>query len=144
VDLDTESQSQALTLSTSIFSTVATTYGEGRHLYYLQPSDVSNIIKYQVVVNGPAGILGPLLPKLVVTILLIKILSPPPLSRAYLWTINAIHWALSITSTVLLFVQCKPVSAYWTRQGVCWDPNVSLNMGLAQGGNLPTSTLRKI
>ena len=121
---------------------VAVSYGLGRHQYYLlitNPVNISNVIKWQLY-SEPIAIFGGTIPKIAVTMLIIKLVVPHTLVRSYLWTLNILLNAVSVVCVVTSFVQCKPLATYWTRQGgTCWDPNIVVRLAISQGGVIPPS-----
>lgn len=117
------------------FVSIAVSHGLGRHMYYLvsNPDEISNVVKWQLY-SEPLGILGTTIPKIAVTILLIKLLSPSKIAVAYLWTINIVLNAVSIVCIITSFVQCTPTSTYWAKKGgKCWDPTMVANLAITQG-----------
>lgn len=110
----------------------AVSSGIARHQYYLSLAELSDAIKWQAIAE-PIGIIAPCVPRIVIAMLLIKILTPSLIFVVYLWSLNLMLLALSITCSVVVFVQCTPVSAQWTRIGVCWNPKVLANVSIAQG-----------
>ncbi|PVI08126.1 hypothetical protein DM02DRAFT_648190 [Periconia macrospinosa] len=117
---------------------IAVHYGLGRHGYYIivndGPMSVSNVIKWQVW-GEPVAIFGASIPKIAVTMLIIRIVNPHQLVAAFLWTLNITLNLMSVACVVTTFVQCKPTSFYWTRtgDGTCWDPRIVANLALATG-----------
>lgn len=108
-------------------------------MYYVGLPELSKALKWQTIAM-PFAIIGSCVPKIVVTLFLIKIVVPNRLSVAYLWALNLLLNAISIATSVVVFVQCTPVSAQWTKMGKCWDPNIVTRIGIAQGCKLlPTN-----
>ncbi|KAF2245418.1 hypothetical protein BU26DRAFT_607669 [Trematosphaeria pertusa] len=120
----------------SAFVSVSIHYGLARHQYYLlisNPLNISKVVKWQLF-SEPVAILGTTIPKVAVTMLLIKLLDPNKLAVAWLWALNILLNALSIVCIITSFVQCTPTSAYWTRAGgKCWDPSIVANLAISQG-----------
>ena len=108
--------------------------GLGRHQYYLTLEQLTGAVEWQVI-SEPFGIFGVSLPKLAITILLIKIMGPSKSGAAWLWLLNVALNALSIASTIALFAQCKPSTAVWKPVGnySCWKPSIVSDIAIAQG-----------
>ncbi|KAF2707637.1 hypothetical protein K504DRAFT_435490 [Pleomassaria siparia CBS 279.74] len=115
---------------------VSIQYGLARHTYFLlvgNPLDVANVVKWQLY-SEPVAIFAGTVPKIAITMLLLKLLNPGTLVVSYLWFVNVILNGLSIVCIVCTFVQCTPTSYYWTRTvGSCWDPNIVTNLAISQG-----------
>jgi hypothetical protein len=105
-------------------------------MYYLlisDPEEISTVVKWQLY-SEPLGIFGTTVPKIAVTMLLIKLLNPSKMATAYLWTMNIVLNAFSIVCIITSFVQCTPTSTYWTKKGgKCWDPTIVANLAITQG-----------
>jgi hypothetical protein len=105
-------------------------------MYYLlisDPNEISMVVKWQLY-SEPLGIFGTTIPKIAVTMLLIKLLNPSKITTAYLWTMNIVLNGFSIVCIITSFVQCAPTSAYWTKVGgKCWDPTIVANLAITQG-----------
>jgi hypothetical protein len=105
-------------------------------MYYLlisDPNEISMVVKWQRY-SEPLGIFGTTIPKIAVTMLLIKLLNPSKITTAYLWTMNIVLNGFSIVCIITSFVQCAPTSAYWTKVGgKCWDPTIVANLAITQG-----------
>ena len=104
--------------------TAATSYGMGRHEYDLTLPQLSEAIKYNLILQAFGGMAIPL-PKLSVAILIVDILRP---SRSWVWVLYTSTIALIILAaitTILQFVQCSPVSGFWdlTIPHTCWNPS---------------------
>ncbi|KAL5115577.1 hypothetical protein ACEQ8H_006553 [Pleosporales sp. CAS-2024a] len=128
--------SMALLYIQCAFVSVAVGHGLGRHMYYLlvsDPLDISNVVKWQLF-SEPLGIFGTTIPKIAVTMLLIKLLNPSKLAVAYLWMTNMVLNAVSLVCVITSFTQCTPTSTYWTKQGGhCWNPTIVANLAITQG-----------
>jgi hypothetical protein len=127
---------QALLYIQAAFVSVAVSHGLGRHMYYLlisDPNEISMVVKWQLY-SEPLGIFGTTIPKIAVTMLLIKLLNPSKMATTYLWTMNIVLNGFSIVCIITSFVQCAPTSTYWTKVGgKCWDPTIVANLAITQG-----------
>jgi hypothetical protein len=115
---------------------VSVSHGLGRHMYYLlisDPNEISMVVKWQLY-SEPFGIFGTTIPKIAVTMLLIKLLNPSKMAIAYLWMMNVVLNVICIVCIITSFVQCTPTSTYWTKVGgKCWDPTIVANLATTHG-----------
>lgn len=100
----------------SSFASVQTAHGLGRHQYYLSPGQLSATARFQYI-GEPFGIFAVAVPKIAVTILIIKIMGPSQKGAAWLWFLNIVLHVLSVVCSVALFLQCTPTSAFWLPVG---------------------------
>ncbi|RYP23184.1 hypothetical protein DL765_001269 [Monosporascus sp. GIB2] len=99
-------------------------YGNGRHRWYISQEDY--------VTNNMLGwyaqhmlFLGMCILKCSIMFLLLRIKD----TRKLRWLLGGIMVVLVITSlgcSVILLSECKPISAYWTGVGVCWDVRIRI------------------
>ncbi|RYP20250.1 hypothetical protein DL767_009496 [Monosporascus sp. MG133] len=99
-------------------------YGNGRHRWYI-PQD-------HYVMNNMLGwyaqhmlFLGMCILKCSIMFLLLRIKN----TRKLRWLLGGIMVVLVITSlgcNIILLSECKPISAYWTGEGVCWDVRIRI------------------
>ncbi|RYP09614.1 hypothetical protein DL764_001156 [Monosporascus ibericus] len=97
-------------------------YGNGRHRLYIPLDDY--------VTNNMLGwyaqhmlFLGMCVLKCSIMFLLLRIKNTPTLR----WLLGGAMVVLVITSlgcSVILLSECKPISAYWTGEGECWDVRI--------------------
>ncbi|RYP62993.1 hypothetical protein DL769_007098 [Monosporascus sp. CRB-8-3] len=99
-------------------------YGNGRHRWYLPQDDY--------VTNNMLGwyaqhmlFLGMCILKCSIMLLLLRIKN----TRKLRWLLGGAMVVLAITSlgcNIILLSECKPISAYWTGEGVCWDVRIRI------------------
>ncbi|RYO88295.1 hypothetical protein DL766_003455 [Monosporascus sp. MC13-8B] len=99
-------------------------YGNGRHRWYISQEDY--------VTNNMLGwyaqhmlFLGMCILKCSIMFLLLRIKD----TRNLRWLLGGIMVVLVITSlgcSIILLSECKPISAYWTGVGVCWDVRIRI------------------
>ncbi|MCJ1389800.1 hypothetical protein MMC18_002657 [Xylographa bjoerkii] len=115
-------------LTYTILIVVAVDAGNGRHIYYLQPQQISDAIRWNSIAFIP-GIMAFSIPKLGVAILLMRLLNPSKLQRClmYFFSIGCIIG--SILCAIILWQQCNPPSILWdpAAVGTCWQPSVAVN-----------------
>ena len=131
---------QALLLLESAEVSVMISYGFARHAYYVGIQGLSEVLKWQAIANTSIFI-TPVLPKIVVTMLIINIMRPSKYSIWGLWVLNGFNVVMSFVCMVLIWTECKPASAAWTKKGTCWDPNITLYTTIAQSGTFFPETL---
>ncbi len=114
----------------------ATTFGLGRHEYYLTPENFLLSIKWNYI-GDPFGIMGVAVPKLAVVVFLARVVGPA--KRYQLWALYFFVVTLIILSAVasiLLFAECSPPSAAWKPNipHTCWNPAILENFSFFVGG----------
>lgn len=109
-----------LHIITVVLSTIAVSYGVGRHVYYLSNDDMTNSL-YYVFILRPIGISAYCLPKLAVVILIIKLMATKKRGAWFLYSVIAI---LFITSAISFIPPCDPADHFWhpSEPADCW-PN---------------------
>ncbi|KAI9849433.1 MAG: hypothetical protein M1837_004053 [Sclerophora amabilis] len=122
-----------LSLVGTALTTVAMQHGLGRHMFYLEPNDVSSASKFEWISHAFA-IASVVTGKLSVTIFLLRI-SNTKLRKWLLYTLNAIMVLLYIPLIVMTYAQCTPTSMLWdiTAKGTCWNPNIQATYALVCG-----------
>ena len=122
-----------LLISNVAILAVAVHYGVGRHIAALSPKDISRAIFFTAVSSGSV-IFSFALPKLAVTILLARLLSPGRWHRVAMWAVAILYLAMSAITVVLVWVQCTPVAAQWGAvKGTCWAPQVMFTWTMVHG-----------
>lgn len=126
-----------MTLIAQIIGTISTTYGNGRHLTALSPQDATQAIKLHLNCNL-FGIMAFCIPKVAVTLLLIRLMGPGHRRKWLLYAITGVMTIAGILSSILQFVQCRPVAALWdpavAATASCWDPSVLIDYTYFVGG----------
>lgn len=125
-----------LNLATVTLGSVAVSYGNGRHIYYLSNEDVLNALYYSVIVQ-PIGIAAYCLPKLSVVILIVSLVGTQERKRSiwFLYSVIAILFITSALASILLFAQCTPPNHLWHPFSVaeCWPAYVEDNVTYVGG-----------
>ncbi|KAF7885516.1 uncharacterized protein EAF02_004025 [Botrytis sinoallii] len=128
----------------SCFCTYEATIGGFKHLYYLSPSQLTETIKWNYILQC-WGISAFTPSKLSVGLLLIRILHP--IRGWKFWTIVTIMTLMTIINTldsILTYAQCNPPKALWepTVKAHCWNPTVQANFSIFQASfNVFTDTV---
>ncbi|KAK7948088.1 uncharacterized protein PG986_008974 [Apiospora aurea] len=108
------------------FSTVATSYGNGKHFDLLDLEQKEGAILWTTAAFCP-GILSFGLPKLAVIALLTRILNPSRAHWWYLWTMGLVCFASLLATVGVLLGQCTPARSLWTfsiTEKTCFDKNI--------------------
>ncbi|KAK7921284.1 hypothetical protein PG985_009306 [Apiospora marii] len=108
------------------FSTVATSYGNGKHFDLLGLEQKEGAILWTTAAFCP-GILSFGLPKLAVIALLTRILNPSRAHWWYLWAMGLVCFASLLATVGVLLGQCTPARSLWTfsiTEKTCFDKNI--------------------
>ncbi|KAK7977378.1 hypothetical protein PG988_004868 [Apiospora saccharicola] len=117
------------------FSTVATSYGNGKHFDLLDLEQKEGAILWTTAAFCP-GILSFGLPKLAVIALLTRILNP---SRAHwwcLWAMGLVCFASLLATVGVLLGQCTPARSLWTfsiTEKTCFDKDILIGYCIYAG-----------
>ncbi|KAK0616402.1 hypothetical protein B0T14DRAFT_436022 [Immersiella caudata] len=99
-------------------------YGNGRHRWYISPDDYmnNNMLGWyaQVIL-----FLSMCLLKVSICLLILRIKKERGL-KIFLYALMAGLFITNFGCVVILLAQCRPISAYWTGVGVCWDTKVRI------------------
>lgn len=114
----------------------ATSYGLGRHAYYLNKEDYLLSTKWDSIAQ-PFGIIGVALPKLAVLIFLARIVGPAKsnwIRALYISVVTLV--VFSGILAIVNFAQCSPPSAAWTANipHNCWNPAIVEKLSFFFGG----------
>ncbi|OTB06086.1 hypothetical protein M426DRAFT_319164 [Hypoxylon sp. CI-4A] len=118
-----------------VFSILSVQSGNGRHIQFLEPMQISGSILWTIVGFCP-GVMSFGLPKLAAIILLIRLLEPSKRHRQFLWTIGIICQLALIACIAVLFGQCTPSRAQWDltiTEKTCISPYILVNLAIFAG-----------
>ena len=122
--------------------------GGVRHIEYLPPNKLEVVLKLQYV-NQPFGILCVWFGKSSVALLLLRLMeNTSKWRKLFLWINIVLYFAISIASLATTYAQCSPTRALWepqlrkTGQASCWNPKITSDIDIAQGGKLSQLSLR--
>ena len=121
----------------------ATTYGFGRHVYYLEPKHERNAVFWNFISN-PFAIMAVALPRLVIVMFISRVLGNTRKKQMWILYFFALSMILfSSLISIFLFVQCDPPNAAWNRRKAhhCWDPSILANYFTFLGGMLSSRDL---
>lgn len=113
--------------------------GGGRHLFYLNPDQITIILKYSFLssaIGFPSAVFG----KSSVAIFLLRIIGPVGTwRRRFIYGNFVLYWATSVALVILGIVRCSPVSSLWepVPGSKCLNPNVLASLSIFQGGKNP-------
>ncbi|KAK8862590.1 integral membrane protein [Apiospora arundinis] len=111
------------------FSTVATSYGNGKHFELLNLEQKQGAILWTTAAFCP-GILSFGLPKLAVIALLTRILNPSRAHLWFLWTMGIVCTASLLATVGVLLGQCTPARSLWTfsiTEKTCFDKKILID-----------------
>ena len=135
-------KAQIVNLIASIICTVSTHYGIGKHLATLPAQNIMEAVKLSAI-TYVFDIMAFCIPKVAVALLLVRIMGPAQRGRLFLYSITCVMMIAGILNCILLFVQCKPVTALWdpivAATAICWKPSVLVNSGYFLCGPCPLS-----
>ena len=117
---------QILFLCTMAICTILVHNGLGRHIYYLSPEDIAQVLKWNWIVQ-PFGIMVLPFAKTSVSLLLLRLLGPKTKWQKWLIYLNiALMMFIFTLASILSFVQCNPPRALWEAVpgATCWDPSI--------------------
>ncbi|KAI0472778.1 integral membrane protein [Xylariaceae sp. FL0804] len=125
-----------LALGNSIFLTISTSWGLGRHIGTLaaEPLRVMYAIKW-VYLCEFFSIMSPGFGRISFALLLLAITPPTMWRRRLLWVIIGVQFAVDVGTVAISFSQCRPISGFWDQSldADCWPPYVQQYTGFAQG-----------
>jgi hypothetical protein len=108
------------------FVTYSVLNGEGRHVWYLTPEQISITHKWSLVGQAPV-VLSYATSKTSVAILILRFLGRVSFwRRIFLIFVTVIVVIVGILSAVLFFAECTPTRALWEpelKDARCWDLN---------------------
>ncbi|PVH93146.1 hypothetical protein DM02DRAFT_542184 [Periconia macrospinosa] len=101
-----------LHIASTALSSVAISYGAGRHLIYIPPENITPVLYYSTILQ-PVGIPAFCIPKLSVVLFIVKLMGVEQKGAWLLWGSIGILFACHILSPVMLFAQCNPPDHLW-------------------------------
>lgn len=132
-------------LAASILTTIIAINGGARHLYYLSPSQVSTVVKFNWA-NQPFAIAVVALGKISAAFLVLRILHGTTVWRKwFLYGSMSITVIAAIVAILILFVQCSPPRALWDAVpgAKCWDASVSSDIQIMYASMYPEASRSK-
>ncbi|MCJ1266413.1 hypothetical protein MMC22_006298 [Lobaria immixta] len=121
-----------LSLVLAGLATLAVAHGGARHLYYLQASDISSVLKLNWMIQ-PFGIMALATAKISVAFTMLRIISSVNIwRRRFLYFCMISTFLTCAVGAILTFVQCNPPRALWTfvPGATCWNPRVQSNYAI--------------
>lgn len=113
--------------------------GGGRHLFYLNPDQISLILKYNLL-SSLFGLTSAVFGKSSVAIFLLRIIGPVSTWRKRLIYGNFIlYWTTTVVLIIIIIIRCLPVRSMWEQVpgSKCLNPRVEVGLGIFQGGKNP-------
>ncbi|KAK1498228.1 integral membrane protein [Colletotrichum tamarilloi] len=111
-------------ISTAL-STIAVTYGNGRHMSLLSTEQQQGAILWTTAAFCP-GIMSFGLPKLAVVSLLVRLMNPDRYHKWFLWWLGIWCQLTLFVTAGLLLGRCMPARSLWdfSVKGTCFDVNI--------------------
>ncbi|KAL0780804.1 hypothetical protein CaCOL14_002139 [Colletotrichum acutatum] len=111
-------------ISTTL-STIAVTYGNGRHMPLLSTEQQQGAILWTTAAFCP-GIMSFGLPKLAVVSLLVRLMNPDRYHKWFLWWLGIWCQLTLFVTAGLLLGRCMPARSLWdfSVEGTCFDVNI--------------------
>lgn len=109
-------------------------YGNGRHAYYLTPTDLVKVVKLDIF-DEFMVILITCLTKVSICLFVLRILTKKNLIR-FIYALIISLFVVNGATLIVLLAQCRPLEALWNPEikGHCWRVNIYLYIGYLQGG----------
>ncbi|ESZ95457.1 integral membrane protein [Sclerotinia borealis F-4128] len=126
--------SVVLNIVDCIVTQIACHYGVGRHAYYLTLSELSQSLKYLLILQA-FGIMASVVPKLGVAILIINIVGTSNRGRWIFYFASIFLIMFGALNCIFLFAQCSPPRAIWEFDltHTCWKSSVLVNYSIFVG-----------
>jgi len=120
----------------STFLLLSVEAGNGRHVRYLQPSQIPELAKWSTI-YATVLFLGALFTKCSIALFILRLIGNSGILRKTKMTLYAIMLAMSIATIVLValwFAVCTPVEKVWNRKvpGTCLPSPVIHSVAYAQ------------
>jgi hypothetical protein len=120
----------AILLVTCIIVTIGSHHGLGRHMDSLEPADIVQALKWNVIISSIL-IWSFSLPKFAIIAILKRILNYGTKTTVVFWGLALSSQACILATSVWWFEQCQPVEYGWDRtiKGTCATVSVLANLG---------------
>ena len=126
---------QIVTIITDAFLMNSYRYGLGRHMYYLQPDQITQTFMWLWAAE-PTNLFAVFLVRLSICLFFLRLIPP---KKIYLWIIRGTITGLILSDifvSIIYFFECRPVRKVWepATPGKCFDKNtISAAVWLYQG-----------
>ena len=109
--------------------------GLGRHIYYLTPNMITNLVCYQVF-SIIFILLSAAFTKASICIFMLRLFQR---QKTLTWLVYGTLLAIFLSYLINIIVvpaQCRPIQKIWdpSLPGNCWGPNVQIDTSYLQGG----------
>lgn len=117
-------------LVTCILITIGSSHGLGRHMNTLEPEQILEALKYNVIISSVL-IWAFSLPKFAIVALLKRIINYGVKTSILFWGLALTSQACILATSVWWFKQCSPIERGWDQsvEGSCADVSVLANLG---------------
>lgn len=118
----------------SVFLTIASYLGLGKHYMEIPPSNVVFYGKWIYLSQGPA-ILSPGFGRISFAFLLLSLTPPSKARRKLLWGVICTQFIADVGTIIIIYTQCRPVQGLWDEsiERDCWPRNAQIYTGYFQG-----------
>ncbi|KAI1441779.1 hypothetical protein F5Y02DRAFT_430714 [Annulohypoxylon stygium] len=126
----------------SVFLTIASYLGLGKHYMEIPPSNVVFYGKWIYLSQGPA-ILSPGFGRISFAFLLLSLTPPSKARRKLLWGVICTQFIADVGTIIIIYTQCRPVQGLWDEsiERDCWPRNAQIYTGYFQGSICALSDL---
>ena len=132
-------------------------WGIGRHIQYLELAQIVTAVKFEILAQQPWGILAPTFARVSFSFYLMRFVGQSKPMKWALWQVIVVQTVVNLATlwdlpsklkfklnsylhcnSILILVQCQPLASLWdpSVKGHCWSPEVPINIGYAQGGEI--------
>ncbi|OTA82739.1 hypothetical protein M434DRAFT_37017 [Hypoxylon sp. CO27-5] len=122
-------------LGNSVFLTISTSWGLGRHIetFSSEPLSAINAVKW-VFLCELFGIMSPGFGRISFAILLLNLSPPSKARRRFLWAVIWIQFVLDVGTVILIYAQCQPIDGFWNKSinAKCLPPYAQVYAGYLQ------------
>lgn len=126
---------QFFQLTLAAFVTKYALIGGTRHLYYLPPTSMQEVLKWSYIFQC-WGIFACTPAKVSVALLINRIMRPFRGWRFWVLVVSIVLVAIINTlDSIFTYTQCNPAKALWDKtitDANCWDPSIQANISIAQ------------
>jgi hypothetical protein len=117
-----------------VFNTMFIHYGQGRHVAYLNESQINNAYKMSNLVTFPF-IFSTAITKVSIALMVLR-LTQARWMRYYMYILIASLFLVNGACVLILLAFCRPSAAFWDitiRNAKCWDTRVLTVASSVQG-----------
>jgi hypothetical protein len=115
--------------------TRAVHHGVGRHIMYLDPPEIVQAIKHEILAQ-PFGVLAPTLARISFALFLMKFTGHRKMLKWALWSVVWLQAITNLAAIIQILAQCKHFASLWDSsvKGYCQPAMVQVGFGYMIGG----------